>query len=104
MSCVGFSIGLIHANHGGKITDYLLQQLKEATTDVSCFCVEKCILPWSMKTKQKDVLLGIDSVWKVNPFTARAAKSGQTEQDDFSNSALPYLFSVSFTVRSMYST
>ena len=63
--CVGFSTGLIHANHGGKITDYLLQQLKEATTDVSCFCVEKCTLPWtpwSIKTKQKDVLLGIDSV------------------------------------------
>ena len=26
--------GLIHANHGGKIIDYLMQQLKNATTDV----------------------------------------------------------------------
>ena len=27
-------VGLIHANHGGKIIDYLTQQLKNATTDV----------------------------------------------------------------------
>lgn len=27
--------GLIHANHGGEITDYLLNQLKDASTDVS---------------------------------------------------------------------
>ena len=27
--------GLIHANHEGKIIDYLIQQLKNATTDVS---------------------------------------------------------------------
>lgn len=27
--------GLIHANHGGKIIEYLLQQLKNATSDVS---------------------------------------------------------------------
>ena len=26
--------GLIHANHGGKIIEYLIQQLKSATTDV----------------------------------------------------------------------
>ena len=30
-----FSPGLIHANHGGEMTDYLLNQLKDATTDVS---------------------------------------------------------------------
>ncbi|KAK3742872.1 hypothetical protein QZH41_020405 [Actinostola sp. cb2023] len=29
-----YALGLIHANHGGKITEYLLQQLKEATTDM----------------------------------------------------------------------
>lgn len=28
-----FFIGLIHANHGGEITEYLLAQLKEANTD-----------------------------------------------------------------------
>ena len=33
--CVFFFLtGLIHANHGGKIIDYLIQQLKSATTDV----------------------------------------------------------------------
>lgn len=30
-----FVAGLIHANHGGKIIEYLLQQLKNATSDVS---------------------------------------------------------------------
>ena len=30
-----FFLGLIHANHGGEITDYLLNQLKDASTDVS---------------------------------------------------------------------
>lgn len=29
-----FALGLIHANHGGKIIDYLIQQLKSATTDM----------------------------------------------------------------------
>ncbi|XP_041353405.1 26S proteasome non-ATPase regulatory subunit 1-like [Gigantopelta aegis] len=29
-----FALGLIHANHGGDITDYLLTQLKEASTDM----------------------------------------------------------------------
>lgn len=29
-----FALGLIHANHGGKIIDYLMQQLKNATTDM----------------------------------------------------------------------
>lgn len=28
-----YALGLIHANHGGKITDYLLEQAREATTD-----------------------------------------------------------------------
>lgn len=28
-----YALGLIHANHGGEITEYLLSQLKEATTD-----------------------------------------------------------------------
>ena len=37
--------GLIHANHGGKIIDYLLQQLKNATTDVrSNFNIETYFL------------------------------------------------------------
>ena len=38
MFIVSFSLfvaGLIHANHGGKIIEYLLQQLKNATSDVS---------------------------------------------------------------------
>jgi len=26
--------GLIHANHGGEITEYILTQLKDATTDI----------------------------------------------------------------------
>ncbi|XP_005095836.1 26S proteasome non-ATPase regulatory subunit 1 [Aplysia californica] len=29
-----YALGLIHANHGGEITDYLLNQLKDATTDM----------------------------------------------------------------------
>ncbi|XP_014666244.1 PREDICTED: 26S proteasome non-ATPase regulatory subunit 1-like [Priapulus caudatus] len=29
-----FALGMIHANHGGKTTDYLLNQLKDATTDM----------------------------------------------------------------------
>ena len=33
--CFLFLTGLIHANHGGKIIDYLLQQLDSASTDVS---------------------------------------------------------------------
>ena len=30
-----YALGLIHANHGGTMVEYLLNQLKEATTDVS---------------------------------------------------------------------
>lgn len=30
-------VGLIHANHGGEITEYLLNQLKDASTDVSSY-------------------------------------------------------------------
>ena len=30
-----YALGLIHANHGGDIMEYLLNQLKEATNDVS---------------------------------------------------------------------
>ena len=30
-----YALGLIHANHGGNIIEYLLGQLKEASTDVS---------------------------------------------------------------------
>ena len=33
--------GLIHANHGGKIIEYLLQQLKNATTDVRFYSLNK---------------------------------------------------------------
>lgn len=29
-----YALGLIHANHGGEITEYLLGQLKEASTDI----------------------------------------------------------------------
>ncbi|CAL1544748.1 unnamed protein product [Lymnaea stagnalis] len=29
-----YALGLIHANHGGEITDYLLNQLKDASTDM----------------------------------------------------------------------
>ncbi|ELT92764.1 hypothetical protein CAPTEDRAFT_182474 [Capitella teleta] len=29
-----YALGLIHANHGGEITEYLLNQLKDATTDI----------------------------------------------------------------------
>lgn len=31
-----YALGLIHANHGGNIIEYLLGQLKEATDEVSC--------------------------------------------------------------------
>jgi 26S proteasome regulatory subunit N2 len=30
-----YALGLIHANHGGAITEYLLQQLKDAQNEVS---------------------------------------------------------------------
>ncbi|CAC5372023.1 PSMD1 [Mytilus coruscus] len=30
----GYFLGLIHANHGGEITEYLLNQLKDASTDM----------------------------------------------------------------------
>lgn len=30
-----YALGLIHANHGGDIIDYLLSQLKSASNDVS---------------------------------------------------------------------
>ena len=30
-----YALGLIHANHGGDIIDYLLNQLKNASNDVS---------------------------------------------------------------------
>lgn len=30
-----YALGLIHANHGGEIIDYLLSQLKSASNDVS---------------------------------------------------------------------
>lgn len=33
-----YALGLIHANHGGKITEYLLNQLKEASSEVRMFC------------------------------------------------------------------
>lgn len=32
-----YALGLIHANHGGKMVDYLLKELKEASSDVSCY-------------------------------------------------------------------
>jgi 26S proteasome regulatory subunit N2 len=31
-----YALGLIHANHGAVITDYLLGQLKDAQNEVSC--------------------------------------------------------------------
>lgn len=34
VGCLICSVGLIHANHGGEITEYLLGQLKEASTDI----------------------------------------------------------------------
>lgn len=32
-----YALGLIHANHGGDIIDYLLSQLKNASNDVRFF-------------------------------------------------------------------
>lgn len=37
-----YALGLIHANHGGEITEYLLGQLKDASTDVSVCGHLKC--------------------------------------------------------------
>ena len=36
-----YALGLIHANHGGDIIDYLLNQLKNASNDVSLGMNEK---------------------------------------------------------------
>lgn len=34
-----YALGLIHANHGGDIIEYLLNQLKNASNDVSTKCI-----------------------------------------------------------------
>lgn len=34
-----YALGLIHANHGGEIIDYLFNQLKCSTTEVFRFCL-----------------------------------------------------------------
>ena len=34
LACAGHHLGLIHANHGGEIIDYLLSQLRDAASDV----------------------------------------------------------------------
>lgn len=34
-----YALGLIHANHGGDIIDYLLSQLKNASNDVGLFYI-----------------------------------------------------------------
>lgn len=49
-----YALGLIHANHGGDIIDYLLSQLKSASNDASfylfiyiyfeCWFTVKCIV------------------------------------------------------------
>lgn len=39
-----YALGLIHANHGGDIIDYLLGQLKNASNDVSFFLMFNCFL------------------------------------------------------------
>ena len=33
-----YALGLIHANHGGEIIDYLFNQLKSSTTEVNIYC------------------------------------------------------------------
>lgn len=48
-----YALGLIHANHGGDIIDYLLSQLKNASNDVSSFYV--CL--WSLLVIQIMVVL-----------------------------------------------
>lgn len=40
-----YALGLIHANHGGDIIDYLLNQLKNASNDVCTgFNEEPCLV------------------------------------------------------------
>jgi len=41
-----YALGLIHANHGAAITDYLLQQLSDAQNEV----IYKNYLPWRSRT------------------------------------------------------
>ena len=43
-----YAIGLIHANHGSKVIDYLSQSLRSNTSEVSvrarvCVCVCSCV-------------------------------------------------------------
>jgi 26S proteasome regulatory subunit N2 len=48
-----YTLGLIHANHGTNITDYLLQQLKEASNEVIRGCLGLGLA--SMGTQRADV-------------------------------------------------
>lgn len=48
-----YALGLIHANHGGDIIDYLLSQLKNASNDVS-------ILMFTLKARSLSNILECD--------------------------------------------
>lgn len=39
-----YALGLIHANHGGDIIDYLLSQLKNASNDVRLLNLGYCYI------------------------------------------------------------
>lgn len=49
-----YALGLIHANHGGDIIDYLLSQLKNASNDVS-------ILTFTLNARSLSNILKCDS-------------------------------------------
>lgn len=57
-----YALGLIHANHGGDIIDYLLSQLKNASNDVSCLKFFFWMLP---KAKYEDAIADIEVIEKL---------------------------------------
>ena len=60
-----YALGLIHANHGGDIIDYLLSQLKNASNDVS-------ILTFTLNARSLSNILKCDSwndLWKETIWT-----------------------------------
>ena len=62
-----YALGLIHANHGGEITEYLLNQLKEATNDVSAMWRPPC---WPLKPAPDHSFENVSAllVWKSRVF------------------------------------
>lgn len=62
-----YALGLIHANHGGDIIDYLLSQLKNASNDVSFFFLKGMLFCANLIRKQMSCFPFF--FFKVRPLT-----------------------------------